>query len=307
MSGDPQIIVVGSHAPGLFLRVKQIPRAGETIIGWDFQEPIDGGKGSNQAIAVAKLGMPVSFVGCVGQDRIGDDGERWMREAGVDTCCLRRSATSMSGVGFILLNEDGIPAMVTSLGANAELSTEDIDSALARFPGAAVLLTQFEIDPAIALYAARAARQRGMTAIVNPAPAVRVAGLDAATILTPNETEAKVLLGLDPEAAVDHLELANRLRQQSHVDHLIITVGEKGVVGADESGIWEIKSPQIEVTDTSGAGDVFCAALAVGLTEGKSLQSAAEWACTAATLSVSKVGTIPAFPTRAEVDQFIRG
>jgi ribokinase len=308
MSDDARIVVVGSHAPGLFLRVKRVPRAGETIIGWDYQEPMDGGKGSNQAIAAARLGAPVSFVGCVGQDRIGDDGELWMREAGVDTRYLRRSASTSSGVGFIMLNDDGVPAMVTSMGANAELSTQDIDTALAHLPGAAVLLTQFEIDPQMALYAARAARQRGMIAIVNPAPAptVPVPDLAVASILTPNETEAKVLLGLDPEDSLAPVELARQLIAQSGVAQLLITAGEKGVVGADQSGIWEIRPPAIEVEDTSGAGDVFCAALAVGLAEGKPLKPAAAWACAAATLSVAGAGTIPAFPTRVEVERFLR-
>ena len=93
MSEQSRIVVVGSHAPGLFIRVKRPPRLGETVIGWDFQEPVDGGKGSNQAIAVARLGAPASFVGVVGQDRIGDEGDRWMCEAGVDTTFLRRSST----------------------------------------------------------------------------------------------------------------------------------------------------------------------------------------------------------------------
>ncbi|HVO41148.1 MAG TPA: ribokinase [Aggregatilineales bacterium] len=308
MSEIPPILVVGSHAPGIFLRVKRVPRAGETVIGWDFQEPVDGGKGSNQAIAAARLGGRVSFVGCVGRDRIGEDGERWMREAGVDTRFLRRSETTASGVGFIILDENGIPAMVTSMGANAEIRREDIATAIGAMQGSGVLLTQFEIDPPTALYAAQLARQAGMTAIVNPAPAPEfpVAGLEAATILTPNETEAKVLLGLEPDAVIDPAELAATLREKSRVEQLIITVGKDGAVGTDRAGIWKVAPPEVEVVDTSGAGDVFCAALAVGLVEGKPLKVAAEWACGAAALSVSKPGTIPAYPTRAEVDLFLR-
>jgi ribokinase len=111
-----EIVVIGSHCPGLFIRVKRPPVPGETVIGWDFQEPIDGGKGSNQAIAASKLGGMVSFVGCVGQDRIGEEGARWMVEAGVDITFLKRSATTASGVGFILLDEQGVPAMVSGMG-----------------------------------------------------------------------------------------------------------------------------------------------------------------------------------------------
>lgn len=307
MSSGAQIVVVGSHAPGIFLRVRRVPTAGETVIGWDFQEPMDGGKGSNQAIAAAKLGGRVCFVGCVGHDRIGDDGERWMREAGVDTRYLRRSATTASGVGFIILDENGVPAMVTSMGANAELTPADIDAALAAEPEAKVLLTQFEIDPQIALYAARAARARGLLTIVNPAPAPEapLAGLEVASILTPNETEAKVLLGLDPAMPVPLEELAARVRAQVGVAQVVLTAGAEGVMGADESGVWAIPAPAVNVVDTSGAGDVFCAALAVGLVEGRALRAAAQWACAAATLSVTRAGTIPAYPTRCEVEQWI--
>ena len=307
MFDTAQIVVVGSHAPGIFLRVKRVPRAGETVIGWDFQEPMDGGKGSNQAIAAAKLGARVSFVGCVGRDRIGDEGERWMREAGVNTRYLRRSDTMASGVGFIILGENGVPAMVTSMGANAELTEAEIDAALVALRGAKVLLTQFEIDPQIALYAARVARARGLVAIVNPAPApdAPLDGLNAASILTPNETEAKVLLGLDPEAPVELVRLAQQTREQTGVDQVIITAGEQGAVGADGSGTWTVKPPAVNVVDTSGAGDVFNAALAVGLVEGHSLKAAAEWACAVATLSVTRAGTIPAYPTREDVNRFL--
>jgi ribokinase len=306
MSDRSRIVVVGSHAPGLFIRVKRPPRLGETVIGWDFQEPVDGGKGSNQAIAVARLGAPVSFVGVVGQDRIGDEGDRWMSEAGVDTSFLRRSSTESSGIGFILLDENGVPAMVTTMGANKELSCEEIDQALDRLDDASVMLTQFEIDIEIALQAARSARERGLTAIVNPAPAPEepVKGLEAASILTPNETEAKVLLGLDPEADIDPSDMVKKLREATGVPVVIITVGEGGAVGMDELGIWHSKAPKVEVTDTSGAGDVFCAALAVGLIRGMDIRSASNWACLAAAVSVTKPGTIPAFPTLQAVEQF---
>jgi ribokinase len=309
MSDIAQIMVIGSHAPGLFVNVKRVPRAGETVIGWGFHEPIDGGKGSNQAIAAARLGGRVRFVGCVGQDRIGDDGERWLREAGVDTSGLRRSATTPSGVGFIILDEKGIPAMVTSLGANAELSEADVDAALEKSPKPSVLLTQFEIDPHVALYAARRAREQGIIAIVNPAPApeTAISGLEAVDILTPNESEAKVLLGLDPEAPVAPVELVQRLSASSGIRRLIITLGEQGVIGLDKSGVWQIPAPQVDVVDTSGAGDVFCAGLAVGLAEGKSLREAAMLGCAAASLSVTCAGTIPVYPTRDEAEAFYAG
>jgi ribokinase len=288
--------------------VKQIPRAGETVLGWDFDEPVDGGKGSNQAIAAAKLGARVGFVGCVGRDRVGDEGERWMQNAGVDTTWLKRHERMTSGIGFILLNENGVPAMVTSMGANAELSCADVEMALSQMKSAKILLTQFEIPVEIAIYAARMARECGMISIINPAPAPGqvISGLDAASILVPNETEAHSLLGLADEDMMDPIEMAKLLKARSGAETVLITLGGEGVVGIDvNQQPWRIRAPKVQVEDTSGAGDAFCAALAVGLTHGLTAEKAAEWASYAAALSVTREGTIPSYPVYEEVQQFI--
>jgi ribokinase len=230
-----------------------------------------------------------------------------MVDAGVDTTFLKRSATAASGIGFILLDEQGVPAMVSSLGANADLNEADVDRALAGVRDARILLTQFEIPINLALYAAHTARQRGLLAIVNPAPAPEepVEGLDCADILTPNETEARLLLGLPPDRSADPTWLASRLRETTGAGVVLVTIGERGVAGCDTEGTWTVTPPQVQVVDTSGAGDVFCAALAKGLVDGKSLRAASAWACGIAALSVSREGTIPAFPTRQEVEAFL--
>ncbi len=309
MPPTADIVVVGSHAPGIFLRVKRVPKAGETVIGWDFQEPKDGGKGSNQAISIGLLHGKVSFMGCVGQDRIGRDGETWMKEANVDTTWLQHHKSVASGVGFIILDEKGIPAMVTSLGANAEITPLYIDQALAALKDAKVFLTQFEIPIDIAMYATRKAHALGMLTIINPAPAPekQVEGLETASILVPNESEALVLLGREADSKYYEKELVTQLHQNSRAACVIITLGEKGVIGIDGDGIWKITPPKVNVADTSGAGDVFCAALAVGLVNGKDIRSASDWACKAASLSVTKAGTIPSYPTLSDVQDFIAG
>jgi ribokinase len=305
---SPQIVVVGSHIPGMFVRVKRAPLAGETVIGWDFCEAIDGGKGSNQAIAASKLGTPTAFVGCVGRDRIGEEGARWMEEAGVDLRYLYRSDTTSSGIGFIILNEDNIPAMVSTMGANQELSPAQVDQALAALPESRILLTQFEIRTDVALYATRAAQSRGLLTIVNPAPAVEVPleDLAVADILVPNETEARLLLGYGVEEEIDPRRMVNQLRERCRVRCVIITLGEDGIIGADSSGIWETRPPSVKVVDTSGAGDVFCAGMAVGIINGLEPRQAANWGCFAATLSVTRPGTIPAFPDKSETEEFIQ-
>jgi ribokinase len=301
-----QIVVVGSHAPGLFIRVHRVPKAGETVIGWDFNEPKDGGKGSNQAIASARLGIPTSFVGSIGDDRLGAEGESWMMEEGIDLSYLYHSSVSKTGLGFILLDENGIPAMVTSMGANEQLSCEQVEDALNGLSQAKVMLTQFEINPEVALYAAKVAQDHGMTTILNPAPAVTInlSRLAVADILVPNEAEAKILLGYEPDAPLDLEAVAGELMTQAKAGSVIVTAGERGIVGIDSSGSWQSLPPKVDVVDTSGAGDVFCAALAVSLTRGLNLRAASAWACQVAALSVTKAGTIPSFPNAAEADEF---
>jgi ribokinase len=197
--------------------------------------------------------------------------------------------------------------MVTSRGANDELDKGFIEQALSHMPGTKILLTQFEINPEVALYAAQIAHQMGMITIVNPAPAPEdsLNALDYVDILIPNDLEAKQLLGLNPEAKEDSGRLAQALLKKTGCGCVMITVGEKGVVIANRKGIKQIDPPVIRAVDTSGAGDVFCAGVAVGVLEGMDYIKAAEWACYAAALSVATPGTIPSYPCREEVQQFI--
>ncbi|HJS28881.1 MAG TPA: ribokinase [Anaerolineales bacterium] len=304
LENHPSLVVVGSHAPGIAVRVKRIPVPGETAIGWDLNEPQDGGKGSNQAIAAARLGLSTSFVGCIGNDRLGEDCERVLRAEGVDTRYLYHSDSKPTGAGIILLDEDGVPAMVTVAGANDELDFQQVAAALEGLSGARVLLTQFEIQPEVALQSAHLAHRYNMTAIVNPAPAapVNLDELGVADILVPNEVEAKMLLGIDPGAPIEPENAAKRLRERTNAEVVVVTAGEQGLAGADSQGTWRALPPSVSVVDTSGAGDVFCAAMAAGLIRGMDHRTASQWACIAASLSVTKEGTIPSFPAAAEVN-----
>jgi ribokinase len=301
------IVVVGSHAPGILIHVNRPPVAGETVIGWNYEEPMDGGKGSLQAIASARLGASVSFVGKFGRDRLGEQGAQWLREAGVDLSQLKWSDTTATGAGFIILDANGVPAMITAMGANAELSRADIDAAEELISRAGVLLTQFEIPVEIALYAAHVAKRSGVTTIVNPAPAPNgMYDLSVADILTPNETEALTLLHRPTNISInDPLELAGELRVAAHVQTVIVTLGESGVAVADGDDNYLMPAPTVELVDTSGAGDAFNAALAVALARGDKLQDAISWACNVAALSVTRAGTIAAYPTMEEVREFM--
>jgi ribokinase len=194
--------------------------------------------------------------------------------------------------------------MVTTLGANEELDHQHVDMALKSLRGAKVMLTQFEIRPDVALHAASVAKENQMAAIINPAPAAEIhpSQLSVADIVIPNETEAKLLLDYNPELEIDPVVMANELREQCGVSCVIITLGEQGFVGSDQSGSWSRGAPTVDVVDTSGAGDVFCAAFATGIVRGWTYRLASEWACQVAAFSVTRAGTIPAFPTMEEVE-----
>lgn len=306
MISSPQIVVVGSHGGGLFVHVKRIPVAGESVMGWGYEEPVDGGKGSNQAIAAARLGARVAFVGCVGMDRYAELGERALREAGVNLDFLKRSATQSSLGGFVILNEQGVPAIVGLRGANSELGKDDVETALKQLRGARILITQFEILPEVALHTAKIARQLGMTTILNPAPAPDdpIGPLPYVDYLTPNETEARSLLGIGPESETNSADMARLLLEKYIPGCVMVTAGSRGVYIADGDGVRRVGTPSVQAVDTTGAGDAFNAALAVSLLRKNTLADAAAQACLVAAYTVTKQGTIPIFPTQEEIEGF---
>jgi ribokinase len=304
---SPDIIVVGSHAPGLRIDVDTFPQPGETIVGHSMTWPVDGGKGTNQAIAAADLGANVAFVGCVGRDGLGDGIADLLRDRNVDIEHLRRSHTTATGCGINIIDDRGTPEMITILGANAELTNQDVSAALDHYRRAKVVLTQMEIDPQVALYAARLGRSHGATSIVNVAPAITLSlspADSAATIdiLVVNEVEAATLDGTAGSIQGVEAAVAARLRIATGIGTVIITLGERGLVAEDGDGPWSLAGAQVLTVDTSGAGDVFCAALAVGIAQGRSTRQACTWANLAASISVTRAGTIPSFPSREEVD-----
>lgn len=304
---SPDIIVVGSHAPGLRIDVDTFPQPGETIMGHSMTWPVDGGKGTNQAIAAADLGADVAFVGCVGRDGLGDGIVALLRDRNVGVEHLRRSETTATGCGINIIDSRGIPEMITILGANAELTTEDVSAAFDHYGRAKVVLTQMEIDPLVALHAARLGRGHGATSIVNVAPAITLAltpADSAATIdiLVVNEVEAATLDGTRDSIQGAEAAVAGRIRAATGCGTVIITLGERGLVAEDGDGPWSLVGAQVPTVDTGGAGDVFCAALAVGIAEGRSTRQACTWATFAASVSVTRAGTIGSFPSREEVD-----
>lgn len=307
MSHKSRIVVVGSHAQGLFMRVQRIPGPDETVLGWDYQEALDGGKGSHMAIACSRLGQPTSFVGCVGQDRLGERGIGWMHEAGVDLTYLKPSAKTHTGVGFVVIDAAGVPAIAVAMGANADLTAADIEAAEPLLAQARVMLTVFEIPIAAALLAARLAKSHGVATILTPAPAepLEPDALADVDILIPNAGEARTLLGLPANTTIEPLELASACQQRFGIPRVVVTCGEQGAVVADRAERYHVPPVQVTAVDTPGAGDAFAAGLATALARGAPFELAARFGNVMGAYAVTIRESIPAFPTSNQLKRFI--
>lgn len=296
------VAVVGSFVVGLTLRAARFPVTGETVLAGDFDLG-PGGKGSNQAVQIARLGTPVEFIGVIGTDDFGKIGSDLYEHEGVGTKHLTRTVERNTGVGFIILDETGDNRILLDPGSNAEFSPQHIEEARTVIEEAKVVLTQLEIPAETAAAGMAAGRAAGCTTILNPAP---VRPLDQKVfrdvdIITPNQTEARVLLGLPPDDPSDDLALCRQLRDLG-VGTVVLTRGEQGAVIVGAEGTSTIDPLKVEVVDSTGAGDAFNGALASALAAGLTLEDAARRAAGAGALACTKLGVIPALPTAAELD-----
>ncbi len=290
------IAVVGSCNVDFVVPVPVLPGPGETVLGGDHLRT-PGGKGANQAVAAAKLGSPVAFVGCVGDDALAPTILSALDGAGVDTSWLRRVPDAPSGIALITVADGGENTIAVSPGANARLGPADIDAAAELLAGAAVTLVQLEIPLDAVAATVRAA---GGRVVLNPAPARELpAGLLAGVdVLVPNRSELAVLAGApEPSTSDDAAALAARLDGPRAV---VVTLGADGAVVVENGHPTHVPATKVDAIDATGAGDAFCGALADGLARGDTLVAAAEWAVRVAGRSTTRWGA-QSSPTRAEV------
>jgi ribokinase len=301
----PRITVVGSYATGLTMKVKRLPSTGETLLGTGYRVDY-GGKGSNQAVGCARLGAKVSFVAKIGKDAFGEMALGLYRDEGMDVAFVRQTADAPTGVGFIVVEAaSGSNCIVLDPGANELLTAADVSEAA--FNSSAVVLTQLEIPVAAAEAALARGRARGAVTILNPAPVRPLPGsvLQMVDVLTPNETEAKVLAGRNPDSRIEPEEVARELIRGG-VKQVVMTLGEKGALIVSASSSIHVPAIQVSAVDTTGAGDAFNAGLATALASGASLEDAVRFAVVTGGLAVMKEGVIPALPRRDEVLRFYR-
>jgi ribokinase len=303
----PKIAVVGSYATGLTMKVDRLPGAGETLLGTGYRVDY-GGKGSNQAVGCARLGAQVSFVARIGKDSFGEMALGLYRDEGIDVAHVRQIGNASTGVGFIIVEAvNGHNCITIDPGANGLLTAADIARAAAVFDSSSVVLTQLEIPVQAAEAALVQGRARGAVTILNPAPVRPLSGsvLRMVDILTPNETEARLLAERDPATEVDAERVARELIR-SGVKQVVMTLGEKGALIVTASVATYVPAIRVSAVDSTGAGDAFNAGLATALAHGASLEAATQFAVIVGGLSVTKEGVIPSLPRREDVVQFCR-
>jgi ribokinase len=300
------ILVVGSLNMDLVACASRIPVGGETITGHTFFDGA-GGKGANQAYAAARLGGRVSMLGRVGSDDFGRRMRANLEQVGCDVSGVQAIPNCASGIAVIFVADAGQNSIVIVPGANGRFSPEDVEASRDHFEGARLVLLQLENPLPTIVAAARAARRAGARVILDPAPAQPLPDelLRLTDVLTPNETEAAILAGLPPgRVDVPHaMAIAHSLKERGATT-VIVKLGDQGCVLIDEGVADHFPASQVEAVDTTAAGDVFNAALAVGLSEGMDLGIACRFANRAAAVSVSRMGTQVAAPTREEVAPF---
>ena len=299
------VTVVGSYNVGLTMVVPRFPVAGETVIGRDFAEG-PGGKGSNQAIAAARLGADASFVGNVGTDRYGDDAVALWEEEAVDTEHVGRDPDAHTGAGFVIVEEDGENEITVAPGANHALDATDVHAASDAIEASDCLLAQLEIRDEPIEAAVEVADEAGVPVTLNPAPARELPESVLARVdyLTPNQNEARILTGREPDADVGDERIARELLDLG-VETVVMTRGADGALVVTGSETTRISAPSVPVTDTTGAGDAFNGAFAVALGEGHDVESAARFACRAGALAVTEMEVVPGLPTREDVESMV--
>ncbi len=305
-----EVTVLGSYATAIVVDTDLIPVTGQTVIGRNYRETF-GGKGSDIAVQAARLGAAVTFVGVIGDDQRGRDFLELMSTEAIDVSHCRISTERPTGVGLIIKDRAAHNVIVVDPAANDLLGPQDLEAAADVLSSADVVVAQLESPVATVMDGLTRAHAAGVRTVLNPAPAVAVetltahGRLDVIDVLTPNETEARVLLGLSADDQTPTDELARRLLALGP-QAVVITRGEDGadIVTATQQA--HVEALPVKAIDSNGAGDSFTAALSVALAEGRTLVEAASFAAATAGLCCEHWETVPSYQNRATVENAMK-
>ncbi len=295
------VLVIGSLNADLVVRVKHFPLPGETISGDDLQI-IPGGKGANQAVAAARQGARVAMIGCVGKDGFGSFLLDSLNSNNVDTSHVRVDESS-TGTATIIVESNGQNSIVLSSGANGKVSAKDIEAFKL---DAKILLLQLEIPLEIVIHAAQWGRQKGMTVILNPAPASELPAelLSNTDYIIPNETELDLLSGV-PVIDISSAEQAAKVMIDQGAKNVIVTLGDRGALFVSSNQVAYVEPYKINVIDTTAAGDAFIGGFASALLRGVENMEAVKYANACGALAATKFGAQPSLPTKEKLEKFI--
>jgi len=304
MSHDRRIAILGVFVADTTFRAVRLPRMGETLLGERFALG-PGGKGSNQAVAVGRLGGDVRFITKLGDDAFADLAERTWRDAGVVPVVIR-DATTATGAAFIYVDDaTGDNAIIICPGAAGTLTPVDLDAAGDAIAGAAIFMTQLEQPLPAAVRGLELARAAGVTTVLNPAPAPTTplddACLALVDYLTPNESEASALSGIEVAGLDDSRRAAAALLERG-VGAVVVTLGSQGALLHDRHR--SVHVPAVAagpVVETTGAGDAFNGGFAVALARGADALDAVRFGVEVAGVAVTRAGTAASMPTLAEL------
>jgi len=296
-----KIVIVGSSNTDMVIKSERIPRPGETILGGTFlMNP--GGKGANQAVAVARLGGDGVFVAKVGSDLFGKESAALYAKEGLDTRFVFTDPAEPSGVALIMVDAQGENCIAVASGANGKLLPTDIDKAAGVIAGADIVLMQMETPMETIEYTAALAAKNGVKVILNPAPAAPLSEslLKKLYMFTPNETEAEFFSGIKVTGWESAERAADAIAAKG-VETVVITLGSLGALVREDGKYMRIAAEKVEAVDTTAAGDTFNGALCVALAEGKSVGEAVRFASKAAAISVTRMGAQASVPMRKEL------
>ena len=297
------ICVIGSLNMDLVVNVDTMPKPGQTIIGSNFKE-VPGGKGANQAVAMARLNGNVSMIGKVGEDGFGQTLINSLKNDKVDTTYIQTSKGA-TGVALITVDKNAQNSIVVSPGANFEVKEDDIDNNIEAIKNSDIVVLQLETPLNTIKYALNKAKELNKYTILNPAPAVKLDDeiIKNVDLLTPNETELEIISGVSIETEED-IQKAAQIMIEKGVKELIVTLGSKGSLYINKEKSMFKKAYKDEAVDTTAAGDSYTGALAVALSQDKNIEDAMDFASKVGALSVLKEGAQSSLPTLEDVKNF---
>lgn len=296
-----KIVVLGSCNTDMVVKSSRLPVPGETILGGTFMMN-PGGKGANQAVAAARLGGNVTFVAKTGNDLFGRQSIELYNDENINTDFISSDPDLPSGVALITVDGSGENCIVVASGANGSLSPADVKDAEKEITSANILLMQLEVPVETVEYAAKMAKQKGVKVILNPAPAQSLSNdlLSNIYMMIPNETEAEIISGIKV-TDVESAKKAADIICSKGVDIVVITMGSAGALLKEGNEYHQIPALKVKAVDTTAAGDTFCGAISVALSEGKSLVDAIKFANQCGAVTVTRMGAQASIPYRKEV------